>query len=184
MTKSWLYHQVSRRRLKKSLLYDGNLERAVAGQAVTLTLNDEIDISRGNVLVRADQAAPEISRSVNATVVWMADQPLVIGKLYNLKVGTQTVPAESALQLTTVPMSNTLEKVQVDSLELNAIANVTVEFDAPVVFDRYQDSRYTGSFIFIDRLNNVTIGAGMVEESVEWSAHSNPVTAEDRVLHV
>ena len=169
--------------VKEIVTYDGNLERAVAGQAVTLTLNDEIDISRGNVLVRADQAAPEISRSVNATVVWMADQPLVIGKLYNLKVGTQTVPAKvTAINYRT--NVNTLEKVQVDSLELNAIANVTVEFDAPVVLDRYQDSRYTGSFIFIDRLNNVTIGAGMVEESVEWSAHSNPVTAEDRAARL
>ena len=169
--------------VKEIVTYEGNLERAVAGQAVTLTLNDEIDISRGNVLVRADQAAPEISRSVNATVVWMADQPLVIGKLYNLKVGTQTVPAKvTAINYRT--NVNTLEKVQVDSLELNAIANVTVEFDAPVVFDRYQDSRYTGSFIFIDRLNNVTIGAGMVEESVEWSAHSNPVTAEDRAARL
>ena len=169
--------------VKEIVTYDGNLERAVAGQAVTLTLNDEIDISRGNILVRADQAAPEISRSVNATVVWMADQPLVIGKLYNLKVGTQTVPAKvTAINYRT--NVNTLEKVQVDSLELNAIAHVTVEFDAPVVFDRYQDSRYTGSFIFIDRLNNVTIGAGMVEESVEWSAHSNPVTAEDRAARL
>lgn len=169
--------------VKEIVTYDGNLERAVAGQAVTLTLNDEIDISRGNVLVRADQAAPETSRSVNATVVWMADQPLVIGKLYNLKVGTQTVPAKvTAINYRT--NVNTLEKVQVDSLELNAIANVTVEFDAPVVFDRYQDSRYTGSFIFIDRLNNVTIGAGMVEESVEWSAHSNPVTVEDRAARL
>ena len=169
--------------VKEIVTYDGNLERAVAGQAVTLTLNDEIDISRGNVLVRADQAAPEISRSVNATVVWMADQPLVIGKLDNLKVGTHTGPAKvTAINYRT--NVNTLEKVQVDSLELNAIAHVTVEFDAPVVFDRYQDSRYTGSFIFIDRLNNVTIGAGMVEESVEWSAHSNPVTAEDRAARL
>ena len=169
--------------IKEIVTYDGNIERAVAGQSVTLTLNDEIDISRGNVLVRADQTAPEISRSVNATVVWMADQPLVIGKLYNLKVGTQTVPAKvTAINYRT--NVNTLEKVQVDSLELNAIANVTVEFDAPVVFDRYQDSRYTGSFIFIDRLNNVTIGAGMVEESVEWSAYSNPVTAEDRAARL
>lgn len=169
--------------VKEIVTFDGNLEHAVAGQAVTLTLNDEIDISRGNVLVRADQAAPYISRSVNATVVWMADQPLVIGKLYNLKVGTQTVPAKvTAINYRT--NVNTLEKVQVENLELNAIANVTVEFDAPVVFDRYQDSRYTGSFIFIDRLNNVTIGAGMVEEAVEWTAHSNPVTAEDRAARL
>lgn len=169
--------------VKEIVTFDGNLEHAFAGQAVTLTLNDEIDVSRGNMLVRADQGVPAISRSVKATVVWMADQPLVLGKLYNLKVGTQTVPAKvTAINFRT--NVNTLEQMQVDHLDLNAIANVTVEFDAPVVFDRYQDSRYTGSFIFIDRLNNVTIGAGMVEESVEWSAHSNPVTAEDRAARL
>jgi len=169
--------------VKEIVTFDGNLEHAFAGQAVTLTLNDEIDVSRGNMLVRADQGVPAISRSVKATVVWMADQPLVIGKLYNIKIGTQTVPAKvTGINFRT--NVNTLEQMQVDHLELNAIANVTVEFDAPVVFDRYQDSRYTGSFIFIDRLNNVTIGAGMVEESVEWTAHSNPVTAEDRAARL
>ena len=169
--------------VKEIVTFDGNLEHAIAGQAVTLTLNDEIDISRGNVLVREDQARPEISRAVNATVVWMADQPLVIGKLYNIKIGTQTVPAKvTAIHYRT--NVNTLEKVQVDKLELNAIANVTIEFDAPVVFDRYQDSRYTGSFIFIDRLNNVTIGAGMVEACVEWSAHNAVVTAEARAARL
>lgn len=169
--------------VKEIVTFDGNLEHAFAGQAVTLTLNDEIDVSRGNMLVRADQGIPAISRSVKATVVWMADQPLVIGKLYNIKIGTQTVPAKvTGINFRT--NVNTLEQMQVDHLDLNAIANVTVEFDAPVVFDRYQDSRYTGSFIFIDRLNNVTIGAGMVEESVEWTAHSNPVTAEDRAARL
>lgn len=169
--------------VKEIVTFDGNLDHAFAGQAVTLTLNDEIDVSRGNVLIRADQGVPAISRSVKATVVWMADQPLVIGKLYNVKIGTQTVPAKvTAINFRT--NVNTLEQAQVESLELNAIANVTVEFDAPVVFDRYQDSRYTGSFIFIDRLNNVTIGAGMVEESVEWSAHTTPVTAEARAARL
>ena len=169
--------------VKEIVTFDGNLQRAVAGQAVTLTLNDEIDVSRGNVLIRADQNLPDISRAVTASVVWMADQPLVIGKLYNLKVGTQTVPAKvTAIHYRT--NVNTLEHVQVESLELNAIANVTVEFDAPVVFDRYQDSRYTGSFIFIDRLTNVTVGAGMVESAVEWTAHHEPVTAEARAARL
>ncbi|RZJ23434.1 MULTISPECIES: sulfate adenylyltransferase subunit CysN [unclassified Acinetobacter] len=169
--------------VKEIVTFDGNLEHAFAGQAVTLTLNDEIDVSRGNMLIRADQGVPAISRSVKATVVWMADQPLVLGKLYNIKIGTQTVPAKvTGINFRT--NVNTLEQMQVEQLDLNAIANVTVEFDAPVVFDRYQDSRYTGSFIFIDRLNNVTIGAGMVEESVEWTAHSNPVTAEDRAARL
>ena len=98
-------------------------------------------------------------------------------------MGTQTVPAKvTAIHYRT--NVNTLEQVQVEQLELNAIANVTIEFDAPVVFDRYQDSRYTGSFIFIDRVNNVTIGAGMVEACVEWSAHNAAVTAEDRAARL
>lgn len=168
--------------VKEIVTYDGNLEHAIAGQAVTLTLNDEIDISRGNVLVKAGEE-PSLSRSVRATVVWMNDQPLVKGKLYNVKIGTQTVPAKVTAINFRVNV-NTLEHTQVEQLELNAIADLTVEFDAPVVFDRYQDSRYTGSFIFIDRLSNVTVGAGMVEAAVEWTAHANPVSAEDRAARL
>ena len=168
--------------VKDIVTYDGNLEHAIAGQAVTLTLNDEIDISRGNVLVKAGEE-PSLSRSVRATVVWMNDQPLVKGKLYNVKIGTQTVPAKVTAINFRVNV-NTLEHTQVEQLELNAIADLTVEFDAPVVFDRYQDSRYTGSFIFIDRLSNVTVGAGMVEAAVEWTAHANPVSAEDRAARL
>ncbi|WP_111858738.1 sulfate adenylyltransferase subunit CysN [Acinetobacter sp. CFCC 10889] len=168
--------------VKEIVTFDGNLEHAIAGQAVTLTLNDEIDVSRGNVLVKAGEQ-PSLSRSVRASVVWMADQPLVIGKLYNVKIGTQTIPAkvEKINYRTNV---NTLEKIQVEQLDLNAIADVEIEFDAPVVFDRYQDSRYTGSFIFIDRLSNVTVGAGMVEAAVEWTAHDEPVTAEARAARL
>ncbi len=168
--------------VKEIVTYDGNLEHAIAGQAVTLTLNDEIDISRGNVLVKAGEE-PSLSRSVRATVVWMNDQPLVKGKLYNVKIGTQTVPAKVTAINYRVNV-NTLEHTQVEQLELNAIADLTVEFDAPVVFDRYQDSRYTGSFIFIDRLSNVTVGAGMVEAAVEWIAHANPISAEDRAARL
>ncbi len=168
--------------VKEIVTYDSNLEHAIAGQAVTLTLNDEIDISRGNVLVKAGEE-PSLSRSVRATVVWMNDQPLVKGKLYNVKIGTQTVPAKVTAINFRVNV-NTLEHTQVEQLELNAIADLTVEFDAPVVFDRYQDSRYTGSFIFIDRLSNVTVGAGMVEAAVEWTAHATPVSAEDRAARL
>ncbi|WP_010116551.1 sulfate adenylyltransferase subunit CysN [Acinetobacter sp. P8-3-8] len=168
--------------VKEIVTFDGNLEHAIAGQAVTLTLNDEIDISRGNVLVKADEQ-PLLSRSVRASVVWMTDQPLVIGKLYNIKIGTQTIPAKVS-KINYRTNVNTLEHTQVDQLELNAIADIDVEFDAPVVFDRYQDSRYTGSFIFIDRLSNVTVGAGMVEAAVEWTAHNEPVTAEDRAARL
>ena len=168
--------------VKEIVTFDGNLDHAIAGQAITLTLNDEIDISRGNVLVKAGEQ-PLISRSVEATVVWMNDHPLVIGKLYNVKMGTQTVPAKVS-KINYRTNVNTLEKMQVEQLDLNAIADVTIEFDAPVVFDRYNESRYTGSFIFIDRLSNVTVGAGMVEAAVEWDAHAKPVTAEDRAARL
>jgi len=168
--------------VKEIVTFDGNLEQAIAGQAVTLTLNDEIDISRGNILVRAGEQ-PLISRSVRASGVWRTEHPLVKGKLYNVKIGTQTVPAK-VTEIHYRVNVNTLEHTQVEELELNAIADVTVEFDAPVVFDRYQDSRYTGSFIFIDRLSNVTVGAGMVEAAVEWTASNNPVTAEDRAARL
>ena len=113
----------------------------------------------------------------------MNEHPLVKGKLYNIKIGTQTVPAKVTNIHYRVNV-NTLEHTQVEELELNAIADVVVEFDAPVVFDQYQDSRYTGSFIFIDRLSNVTVGAGMVEAAVEWTAHNNAVTAEDRAARL
>ena len=168
--------------VKEIVTFDGNIEQAIAGQAVTLTLNDEIDISRGNVLVRAGEQ-PLISRSVRASVVWMTEHPLVKGKLYNVKIGTQTVPAK-VTEINFRVNVNTLEHTQVEELELNAIADVVIEFDAPVVFDQYQDSRYTGSFIFIDRLSNVTVGAGMVEAAVEWTAHNEPVTAEDRAARL
>ena len=168
--------------VKEIVTFDGNLEQAIAGQAVTLTLNDEIDISRGNILVRTGDQ-PLISRSVRASVVWMAEQSLVKGKLYNIKIGTQTVPAKVTAINFRVNV-NTLEHIQVESLELNAIADLVIEFDAPVIFDQYRESPYTGSFIFIDRLSNVTVGAGMVEAAVEWTAHNTPVTAEDRAARL
>ncbi|HQW54309.1 MAG TPA: sulfate adenylyltransferase subunit CysN, partial [Acinetobacter sp.] len=107
----------------------------------------------------------------------------VKGKLYNVKIGTQTVPAKVTAINYRVNV-NTLEHTQVEEIELNAIADIVIEFDAPVVFDQYQDSRYTGSFIFIDRLSNVTVGAGMVEAAVEWTAGNKPVTAEDRAARL
>lgn len=170
----------TRSSVKEIVTFDGPLSRAFAGQAVTLTLNDEIDISRGNMLVKVGEQ-PLISRRIRATVVWMNEQPLTKGKLYNIKLGTQTVPAK-VVEIDYRIDVNTLQQHQVEQLELNAIAEVIIEFDKVVVFDRYQDSRATGSFIFIDRLSNVTIAAGMVEDSEEWQAAQQKVTAADRAL--
>ncbi len=168
--------------VKEIVTYDGNLQQAFAGQAVTLTVNDEIDISRGNMLTHAE-STPLISRAVRATVVWMTEQPLVKGKLYNIKVGTQSVPAIVS-QINYRVDVNTLAQNAADQVELNGIADVVVEFDAPIAFDRYADSRYTGAFIFIDRLSNVTIGAGMIEDSVQLSDQQRPVSAEERAARL
>jgi sulfate adenylyltransferase subunit 1 len=168
--------------VKEIVTFDGNLNSAAAGQAITLTLTDEIDISRGNVITHAD-GQPLQSRAVRATVVWMTEQPLVVGKLYNVKAGTQTIPA-TVRQINYRVDVNTLEHANADQVELNGIADVVVEFDAPIVFDSYKDSRYTGSFIFIDRLSNVTIGAGMIEASAELGNQQSPVSVEERAARL
>ncbi len=168
--------------VKEIVTYDGNLDQAQVGQAVTVTLNDEIDISRGD-LITHPSALPSVSRAVRSTVVWMSDHPLVVGKLYNVKVGVQSVPAKVTRINHRIDV-NTLEHGQVEQLELNGIADITVEFDRPIVFDHYQDSRHTGAFIFIDRLSNVTIGAAMIEDLAQVSDSAQPVTAEDRAARL
>lgn len=171
-----------RSRIKEIVTYDGALSKVVAGQAVTITLHDEIDVSRGDVITHPE-SHPHISRAVRATVVWMADQPLVEGKLYTVKVGTQNVPAKVSKVRHRIDV-NTLEHGQgYGSVELNGIADVMVEFDRPVVFDEYTASRYTGSFIFIDRLSNVTVGAGMIEEVAQLQ-QQDVVSAVERAARL
>lgn len=168
--------------IKEIVTYDGALSKVVAGQAVTITLHDEIDVSRGDVITHPE-SHPHISRAVRATVVWMADQPLVEGKLYTVKVGTQNVPAKVSKVRHRIDV-NTLEHGQgYGSVELNGIADVMVEFDRPVVFDEYTASRYTGSFIFIDRLSNVTVGAGMIEEVAQLQ-QQDVVSAVERAARL
>ena len=168
--------------VKEIVSYDGNLQQAFAGQAITLTLNDEIDISRGDLIVHP-QGQPLRSRAVRASVVWMTEQPLVKGKLYNVKVGVQTVPAKVTQILHRVDV-NTLEHLSAEQLELNAIAEIIIEFDREIVFDRYQHSRHTGAMIFIDRLSNVTVGAAMIEASAELTKLDQLVTAEERAARL
>lgn len=171
-----------RSRIKEIVTYNGNLEQAVAGQAVTLTLTDEIDVSRGDMISHVD-TLPQISKAARATIVWMTEQPLVKGKLYNIKVGTQNVPAVVSSINYRIDV-NSLARDTAEQVELNGIADVVIEFNAPIVFDRYLDSRHTGSFIFIDRLSNVTIGAGMIEDSVQLSDQQRPVSAEERAARL
>ncbi|MES2290862.1 MAG: sulfate adenylyltransferase subunit CysN [Pseudomonadota bacterium] len=143
---------------------DGDLDTAVAGQSVTLTLADEIDCSRGDVISVAD-APPQVADRFEATLVWMADAPLVPGRAYWLKMGTQTVSATVAPPKYEVNV-NTLEQVAAKTLELNAIGVVEIATAKPVVFEPYAENRALGGFILIDRATNATVAAGMLHFSL------------------
>lgn len=162
--------------------YDGNLPSATAGQAVTITLTDEIDISRGDMLAHVGDE-PFLGNTLAASIVWMAEQALVPNKLYDFKIGTQTVPGKVHHFNHRVDV-NTLEQSDVSALELNGIANSVIQLDKPIAFDRYQDSRFTGSFIVIDRLTNITVGAGMIEEPVSDLEQNQKVSAEERAARL
>ena len=147
-------------KVKSIVTYEGELEHAGPGQAVTLTLEDEIDVSRGDMLVHADNR-PQISDSFDAMLVWMAEEPMLPGKKYDIKRATSYVPASIASITHRVDV-NTLEHGPASSLHLNEIGQVRVALDAPVALDGYAHNRTTGSFIIIDRLTNGTVGAGMI----------------------
>ncbi|WP_296674659.1 sulfate adenylyltransferase subunit CysN [Novosphingobium sp.] len=153
---------------------DGDLDVAVAGQAVTLTLADEVDCSRGDVLAAADQP-PEAADQFEATLVWLADEPLHVGRGYWLKLGTQTVSATVQQPKYTVNV-NTLDQLAAKTLELNAIGVAELATDRPLVFEPYAESRTLGGFILIDKLTNATVGAGMLNfalrraQNVHWQA--------------
>ncbi len=153
---------------------DGDLEQAVAGQSVTLTLADEVDCSRGNVIAAAD-APPEAADRFEASIVWMADEPLIPGRGYWLKLATQTVTATVQPPKYAVNV-NTLEHMAAKSLDLNAIGVAEVATDRPIVFEAYADNRTLGGFILIDKMTNATVAAGMINfslrraQNVHWQA--------------
>ncbi len=140
--------------------HDGDLAQAVAGQAVTLTLADEIDISRGDLICAADSPAGAADQ-FEATLVWMHEGELLPGRSYLLKVGAQTVSA-SITGLKYKLNVNTLEHLATRTLELNEIGVCNLSTDRPIAFDTYVENRETGGFIIIDRLTNNTVGAGMI----------------------
>ena len=154
--------------------YDGELDEAFSPMAVTVTLADEIDISRGDVLVHGERA-PHVSASLDAWLIWMADAPMLPGKQYLFKFNAKTVSGVVE-KIHHVVDVNTLEKDLADELRLNQIAQVRVKFNEPVAFDPYAVSRSTGSFIVIDRLSNGTVGAGMVQRAVQPRCRTNPRT--------
>ena len=140
--------------------FDGDLDAAYPGQAITVTLEDEIDISRGDWLVAADSELP-LSNSFKADIVWMHEEVLAPGKLYDFKLATRDLSGQVSAIDYQIDV-NTLEKHATHSLGLNAIARCDVELTAAIPVDDYRTSPGTGSFIIIDRLTNVTVGAGMI----------------------
>ncbi len=152
----------------------GDLDEAVAGQSVTLTLKDEIDISRGDVIAQA-ASPPEVADQFEATIVWMDDESMLPGRPYLLKLGARTVGASITEPKHKVNV-NTLEKLAAKRLELNEIGVCNLSLDAPIAFDPYADNRELGGFILIDRISNRTVAAGMLHfalrrsQNVHWQA--------------
>jgi len=152
--------------------YDGDLEQAVAGQSVTLTLADEIDVSRGDVIAGVD-SPPRVGEQFEASIVWMAEEPLLRGRSYVMQVGTSTVAA------TISPLKykldiDSLEHLAAEQLELNEIGVCELELDRPIAFDPYMESRDMGGFVLIDRITNQTLAAGMLNFELRRSRNVHP----------
>jgi bifunctional enzyme CysN/CysC len=153
---------------------DGDLDIAVAGQSVTLTLADEIDCSRGDVLAMAD-SPPEVADQFEATLIWMGEEAMLPGRQYWLKIGAKLVAAQVAEPKYKVNV-NTLEQLAATKLELNEIGVINLSLDRPIAFDPYDTNRDMGGFILIDRLTNATVGAGLIHfalrrsHNIHWQA--------------
>jgi bifunctional enzyme CysN/CysC len=153
---------------------DGDLERAVAGQSVTITLADEVDCSRGDVLSIAGDP-PEVADQFQTTLVWMAEEEMLPGRPYWLKLGTQTVTATIQPPRHQISV-NTMEHLAAKTLGLNAIGVANLSTDKPIVFEAYDRNRDLGGFILIDKLTNSTVAAGLVNfslrraQNVHWQA--------------
>jgi bifunctional enzyme CysN/CysC len=154
--------------------WDGDLDHAIAGESVTITLKTEIDISRGDVLAQA-ASPPQVADQFEATVVWMHDEPMYPGRTYVLKIGARTVLATIGPLKYRINV-NSLEHVAAERLELNDIGVVEMQLNHPIPFQSYKDNRELGGFVLIDRLSHNTIGAGLLHfslrraDNVHWQA--------------
>ncbi|MBB3893224.1 bifunctional enzyme CysN/CysC [Phenylobacterium haematophilum] len=160
--------------IDRIVTFRGDLAEAVAGQSVTLTLKDEIDISRGDVISEAGSPPPTADQ-FEATIVWMDDEAMLPGRPYLLKVGTRMVSAQVTEPKYKVNV-NTLEHLAAKRLELNEIGVCNLSLDAPIAFDAYAENHDLGGFILIDRISNRTVGAGMLHfalrrsQNIHWQA--------------
>ena len=167
-----------RSKVKAVVTAEGDIASAATGEAITLTLEDEIDISRGDVIVKGDSA--HVSDSFSAEVVWMEESPLVLNKEYLFKVGTKSTYGRVVGIKHSVDV-NTMQQHDATELNLNEVALVDIQLTSPVVFDRYKDSRGTGGFIIIDRFTNITIAAGMIAAVSDSSGQSSLMSYEARL---
>lgn len=160
--------------ITRVVTYDGDLEEAVAGQSVTVCFEDEIDCSRGSVISVADNP-PQTADQFEATFVWMADEAMIPGRAYWLKLGTQMVSATVQEPKYTVNV-NTMERMAAKTLDLNAIGVAELTSDKQLVFEPYAENRMLGGFILIDKMTNATVAAGMINfslrrsQNVHWQA--------------
>ncbi|MEY3943328.1 MAG: Sulfate adenylyltransferase subunit 1 / Adenylyl-sulfate kinase [Pseudomonadota bacterium] len=159
-------------KVKEIVFYKDSLATAVAGQAVTITLEDEVDVSRGDVL--CDPKAPAtVADQFEAKLVWMVDEPMHPGRSFWLKCGAKTVNA-TVTKIKHQTNVNTLEKLAAEKLTLNAVATCNISTDAPLVFDPYAENKATGGFILIDRLTNNTVAAGMIDFALRRAKNVTP----------
>ncbi|PKG57844.1 sulfate adenylyltransferase subunit CysN [Shewanella sp. GutDb-MelDb] len=163
-----------RSKVERIVTFDGDLSEAIAGQAVTLTLEDEIDISRGDLLSQVDNA-PTLANQISADIAWMDEKQLQIGQLYDLKVAGKKLQA-TITNIEYLIDINTLERKDSDIIGLNDMARVTLELNEAIAIDPYTLIRDTGGMILIDRLSNATVAAVMAVSTAKTSKSASPFT--------
>jgi len=179
--------------VSRVVTFDGDLEQGAAGQSVTITLADEVDCSRGDVIAVAGNP-PQAADGFEATIVWMADEAMLPGRPYWLKLGTQTVTAQIQAPKYQINV-NTMERLAAKTLDLNAIGVANLSTDRPLTYEPYADNRALGGFVLIDKITNATVAAGMLHfalrraENVHWQAtdlgrehHANLKNQKPRLL--
>jgi bifunctional enzyme CysN/CysC len=160
--------------VERIVTFTGDLPEAVAGQSVTITLKDEIDVSRGDVLAAA-ASPPAVADQFETTLVWFDDEAMLPGRPYLMKLGTRTVSAQIAEPKYKINV-NSLERLAATRLELNEIGVCNLSTDASIAFDAYAENKDLGGFILIDRISNRTVGAGMLHfalrrsQNIHWQA--------------
>lgn len=159
-------------RVKEIQFYKDSLAGAIAGQAVTITLEDEVDISRGDVICDI-KSPPIVANQFEAQLVWMVDEPMHPGRSFWLKCGSKTIKA-SITRIKHQLNVNTLEKLAAEKLTLNAVATCNISTDTPLVFDPYLENKATGGFILIDQLTNNTVAAGMIDFALRRAGNVVP----------